>query len=63
MGRQDAQGRLPTIDGYGGGRRGRGGPPPFAPFVPKNQHNAGPKYSNIIKQYANWNVCFLVLSM
>jgi hypothetical protein len=26
--------------------------------MPNNQRNARPMYSNIIKKFANWNVCF-----
>ena len=47
------QGGLPHIGG-GGGRGG--GVLPFAQqAMPRN---AAPMYSNIIKKYANWNVCF-----
>jgi len=47
------QGGLPPI---GGGGRGGG----IAPFAQQNNapHNAMQMYSNIIKRYANWNVCF-----
>ena len=46
------QGGLPPI---GGGGRGGG----IAPFTQQNApRNAAPMYSNIIKRYANWNVCF-----
>jgi rubrerythrin len=46
------QGGLPPI---GGGGRGGG----IAPFAQQNaSRNATPMYSNIIKRYANWNVCF-----
>ena len=49
------------------GRRGQGGLPPIggslgrgvAPFAQQNvPRNAAPMYSNIIKWYANWNICF-----
>jgi hypothetical protein len=47
------QGGLPPI-GEGGGRGG--GVIPFAQqAMPRN---TAPMYSNIIKKYANWNVCF-----
>jgi hypothetical protein len=47
------QGGLPPIGG-GGGRSG--GVLPFAQqAMPRN---AAPMYSNIIKKYVNWNVCF-----
>ena len=47
------QGGLPPIGG-GGGRGG--GALPFAQqTMPRN---TAPMYSNIIKKYANWNVCF-----
>jgi hypothetical protein len=46
------QGGLPPI---GGGGQGGG----IAPFAQQNEpRNATPMYSNIIKRYANWNVCF-----
>ena len=46
------QSGLPPI---GGG--GRGGS--IAPFAQQNApRNATPMYSNIIKRYANWNICF-----
>jgi hypothetical protein len=46
------QGGLPPIGGGGSG----GG---IAPFTQQNvPRNATPMYSNIIKRYANWNVCF-----
>jgi len=46
------QGGLPPI---GGGGRGGG----IAPFAQQNvPRNVRPMYSNIIKRYANWNVCF-----
>ncbi len=47
------QGGLPPIGG-GGGRGG--GALPFAQQA--MPCNAAPMYSNIIKKYANWNVCF-----
>ena len=47
------QGGLPPIGG-GGGRSG--GALPFAQLT--MPRNAAPMYSNIIKKYANWNVCF-----
>jgi hypothetical protein len=49
------------------GRSGQGGLPPigsgrgggFAPFAQQNVlHHAAPMYSNIIKWYTNWNICF-----
>jgi hypothetical protein len=47
------QGGLPPIGG--GGRCGGG----VTPFTQQNMTcNAAPMYSNIIKHYANWNVCF-----
>jgi hypothetical protein len=50
MGR-GGQGGLPPI----GGSRGGG----VALFAQQNApHNVAPMYSNIIKRYANWNVCF-----
>ena len=50
MGRGGQGGLLPIGGGCGGG---------VAPFAQQNApHNAVPMYSNIIKQYANWNVCF-----
>ncbi len=62
MGHQGTQGGLPAIGGGGGGGRGGVGPlgggPPLAMFIFNNQRNAGPMYSNIIKKFANWNVCF-----
>jgi len=46
------QGGLPPI---GGGGRGGG----IAPFTQQNApRNVAPMYSNIIKKYVNWNVCF-----
>ena len=52
VGRGGNQGGLPPI---GGGGRGGG----IAPFTQQNApRNAAPMYSNIIKRYANWNVCF-----
>jgi len=46
------QSGLPPI---GGGGRGGG----IAPFAQQNaSRNVTPMYSNIIKRYANWNVCF-----
>ncbi len=57
MGRQGYQGGLPAIGGRGGGGCSGGGPPgngpPFALFMPNNQCNAGPMYSNIIKKFAS----------
>ena len=47
------QSGLPPI-GASGGRRG--GIAPFAQQTPAR--NAAPMYSNILKVYANWNVCF-----
>jgi hypothetical protein len=62
MGHQGAQGGLPAISSGGGGGHGGVGPlggiPPFALFMPNNQRNAGPMYSNIIKKCAICNVCF-----
>jgi hypothetical protein len=62
IGHHGAQGGLPAIGGGGGGgcssRGPLGGGPLFVPFIPKNKHNAGPMYSNIIKRYSSWNVCF-----
>ncbi len=50
MGR-GGQGGLPPIGG------GRGGD--VAPFAQQNApRNAAPMYSNIIKRYVDWNVCF-----
>ena len=50
-GRTPFQGGLPPI---GGGGRGGG----IAPFAQQNApRNAMQMYSNIIKRYANWNVC------
>ena len=48
------QGGLPHIGGGVG--RGGGATPPFT--QPTRPRNAAPMYSNIIKTYANWNVCF-----
>jgi hypothetical protein len=48
------QSGLPPIGASGG--RG-GGMAPFAQQTPAR--NAAPMYSNILKAYANWNVCFL----
>ena len=59
------QGRTPFANFMG--RGGQGGLPPIgvgcgggvAPFAQQNAtRNAAPMYSNIIKRYANWNVCF-----
>ena len=59
------QGRTPCANFMGCG--GQGGLPPIgggrggsvAPFAQQNApRNAAPMYSNIIKQYANWNICF-----
>jgi hypothetical protein len=47
------QGGLPPIGGGGG--RGGGAVPFVQQAMPRN---AAPMYSNIIKKYANWNVCF-----
>ncbi len=58
------QGRTPLANFMG--RSGQGGLPPIgggrgggvAPFAQQNApRNAAPMYSNIIKWYANWNVC------
>jgi hypothetical protein len=46
-------GGLPPTGG-GGGQGGR--VPPFA--QQPMQRNMAPQYSNILKRYANWNVCF-----
>ena len=48
------QSRLPPIGASGGGGSGMA---PFAQQTPAR--NAAPMYSNILKVYANWNVCFL----
>ena len=48
------QGGLPPIGGSGGTG---GGMTPFAQQT--TTRNAAPMYSNTIKRYANWNVCFL----
>jgi hypothetical protein len=46
-------GGLPPIGG-GGGQGGR-----VPPFVQQPmQRNMAPQYSNILKRYADWNVCF-----
>jgi hypothetical protein len=50
---QGSQGRLPPI-GVSGGQGG--GIAPFAQQSPAR--NAAPMYSNIIKGYPNWKVCF-----
>jgi len=51
--RHGGQGGLPPIGG-GGGRGGS-----VLPFTQQAMpRNAAPMYSNIIKKYANWNVCF-----
>ena len=59
------QGRTPFANFMG--RGGQGGLPPIgvgcgggvAPFAQQNAtRNVAPMYSNIIKRYANWNVCF-----
>ena len=59
------QGRTPFANFMG--RGGQGGLPPIggghgggvAPFAQQNvPRNAAPMYSNIIKRYTNWNVCF-----
>ena len=47
------QGGLPPIGGGGG--HGGGAVPFVQQAMPRN---AAPMYSNIIKKYANWNVCF-----
>jgi hypothetical protein len=47
------QGGLPPISGGGG----QGGGLPFFMQHP-TQHNVAPQYSNILKKYANWKVCF-----
>ncbi len=58
VGCQGRQGSLPPIGGGGGWH-------PFVinPFVPAGRpaggRNAAPMYFNIMKQYANWNACFL----
>jgi hypothetical protein len=50
---QGGQSGLPSI----GGGTGRGGG--VLPFTKQTMpRNAAPMYSNIIKKYANWNVCF-----
>ncbi len=49
------QGGIPPIGGGGG--RGGGATHPFTQ-PPTRPRNAAPMYSNIIKTYANWNVCF-----
>jgi hypothetical protein len=48
------QSGLPPIGANGGCS---GGMAPFAQQTPAR--NAAPMYSNILKVYANWNVCFL----
>jgi len=48
------QGGLPPIGGGGG--RGGGARPFTQQTMPRN---AAPMYSNIIKTYSSWNVCFL----
>jgi hypothetical protein len=51
---RDGQSGLPPI---GGGSGHGGGALPFAQqTMPRNP---APMYSNIIKKYSNWNVCFL----
>jgi hypothetical protein len=51
--RRGGQGGLPPIGGRG---KQDGG---VAPFIHQpTQRNVAPMYSNIVKQYANWNVCF-----
>jgi hypothetical protein len=53
MGR-GGQGGLPPIGVHGG--QGGG----MAPFAQQSSaRNVAPMYSNIIKRYANWNICFL----
>ena len=47
------QGRLPPVDGSGGIG---GGVTPFSQQT--TTPNAALMYSNIVKRYANWNVCF-----
>jgi hypothetical protein len=49
------QSRLPPIGASGGHS---GGMAPFAQQTPAR--NTAPMYSNILKAYANWNVCFCV---
>ena len=50
MGRGGQGGLPPTGGGRGGG---------VAPFAQQNApRNAAPMYSNIIKRYANWKICF-----
>ena len=52
--RTGGQGGLPPVGGSGGTG---GGVTPFAQQT--MTRNAAPMYSNIIKRYANWKVCFV----